>query len=108
MEAEEKRLAETKKAQHRSVILLEELYQTYDTIASRSASAVEDESEDPAISKAEANLDGNMKLNPEELLQDLKGLILFNVPDSSQKLSAIAKLDLSNNNIKVDAVLHIP
>lgn len=100
MEAEEKRLAETKKAQHRSVILLEELYQTYDAIVSRSASAVEDESEDPAISKAEANLDGKMKLNPEELLQDLKGLILFNVPDSSQKLSAIAKLDLSNNNIK--------
>lgn len=79
MEAEAKRVAEEEKARHISVIQLEEFYQ---------------------ISRAEADLEGNMKLDVKELLHELRMLILFNVPDTAQRLSAIAKLDLSKNDIQ--------
>eukprot|EP01018_Ginkgo_biloba_P006521 Gb_29820 [translate_table: standard] len=40
------------------------------------------------------------KIDLDVLLNDLSELILCNVPDSAQRLSIIAKLDLSNNNMK--------
>ena len=73
MEAEAKRVAEEEKAPHISVRQLEELYQ---------------------ISRAEADLEKNTKLDVKQLLHELRMLIIFNVQDSTQRLSAIAKLDL--------------
>lgn len=78
MEAEAKRIAEAEKAPHISVLQLEELYQ---------------------ISRAEADFGKNMKVDIKQLLQELRALLLSNVPDSTQWLSVIAKLDLSKNNI---------
>jgi Leucine-rich repeat (LRR) protein len=92
MEAEAKRIAEEEKAPHRSVIQLEELFQMYDSMVKKS--------ENPAISKTEADIQGNMKLDLPQLLHELSRLLLLNLPDSAHKLSTIAKLDLSNNNMK--------
>lgn len=92
MEAEAKRIAEEEKAPHRSVIQLEEFYQMYDNIIKKS--------ENSGISKTEAYIKGNTKLDIQQLLHELNRLILFNLPDSAQKLSTIGKLDLSNNNMK--------
>lgn len=78
MEAEAKRIAEAEKAPHISVLQLEELYQ---------------------ISRAEADFGKNMKVDIKQLLQELRALLLSNVPVSTQWLSVIAKLDLSKNNI---------
>jgi len=92
MEAEAKRIAEAEKAGHRSVIQLEKLYQMYDRIVKKS--------QNPAISGTEADIQGNMKLDLQQLLHELSRVLLFNIPDSAQKLLIIAKLDLSNNNMK--------
>lgn len=92
MEAEAKRFAEAEKAKHRSIIQLEELYQMYDSIVKKS--------ENPEISIVESDIQGNMNLDLQQLVHELSRLILFNLPDSAQKLSTIAKLDLSNNNMK--------
>lgn len=93
MEAEAKKLAEEEKAQHRSIIQLEELYQMYDNMIVK-------KSDNPANSRSVADIQGNMKVDVQQLLHELNGLILFNLPDSAHKLSTIAKLDLSNNNMK--------
>lgn len=92
MEAEAKRAAEAEKAQHRSVLQLEELYQMYDSIVKKS--------EKPDLSGTEVDIQGNMKLDLQQLRHELSKLILFDLPDSAQRLSTIAKLDLSNNNMK--------
>ena len=78
------KIAEEQKASHISVVQLEELYQ---------------------ISRAEADFGKNMKVDIKQLLQELRALILSNVPDSTQQLSVIAKLDLSRNNIVVNVTL---
>ena len=99
MEAEAKKLTEEEKDQHKSIIQLEELYQMYDNVVKKS--------DNPAISRSVADIQGNMKLDLQQLLQELNGIILFNLPDSAHKLSTIAKLDLSNNNMKVQTtILH--
>ncbi|XP_057845643.2 plant intracellular Ras-group-related LRR protein 7 isoform X2 [Cryptomeria japonica] len=103
MEAEAMRIAEKEKEAYKSIIQLEEFYQMFDNTVKSSTTEIVDEPKNPAITPAQAEVlskNGSLKLNFNELLQDLRGLILFNVPDSAQKLSAVSKLDLSNNNMR--------
>ncbi|KAH9304939.1 hypothetical protein KI387_009343, partial [Taxus chinensis] len=103
MQHEAKRIAEKEKEAYKSIIQLEEFYQMFDNAVKNSATEIVDEPNNLAVTTEQAEVlsnNGILKPNYNELLQDLRGLILFNVPDSSQKLSTVSKLDLSNNNMQ--------
>jgi len=104
MLAEAKRIAEKEKERYKSIIKLDELYQMFDNAVKNSATEiVEEHNESMVMSESNAiSKNGSLRLNCNELTHDLQGLFIHNVPDYTHKLSAIAKLDISNNNMKVN------